>query len=268
MASKKNRGAQAPTQTETGTPMTTENQNDQPTEGSVDQSTDNATEQTTGNESNDNTGSEQSGNEGTEDTTGTPSEEQAAPAPTPAPAVEAPVVETAAPVNLVAPVVTQEVTEEAEFVNPNDAVAASYGVTSISALLALQTIDGYIAAMGPAIPVNEEEGGRQQVTLYRSMISIINNSGDDFENAFSALLAAFYKHKDTVFNEVSVYRFSENMMLPKADRDTFQRLINMCMLTADPKGRSAGVKQINFEATLGNSINDEGRQRINAYFHL
>jgi hypothetical protein len=265
MASKKNRGAQAPTQTETGTSMTTENQNDQPTEGSVDQSTDNTTEQTTGNESNDNTGSEQSGDEGTEDTTDTPSEEQPAPAPTPA--VEVPAVETAAPVNLVADPV-DETTEEAEFVSPNDAVAASYGVTSISALLALQTIDGYIAAMGPAIPVNEEEGGRQQVTLYRAMTSVINNSGDDFENAFSALLAAFYKHKDTVFNEVSVYRFSENMMLPKADRDTFQRLINMCMLTADPKGRSAGVKQINFEATLGNSINDEGRQRINAYFHL
>lgn len=159
------------------------------------------------------------------------------------------------------------ISEETESIDPNKEKLDSYGVTSVTALVALQTIDDYISKMGPNIPVNEEEGARNQVTLYRAIISLINGSHEDFNAAFLALLNKFNEHKDTVFNELSIYRFYEAMMLPKTERDSFQRLINMLLLTADPKSRLIGIKQINFEPTLS-GLTAEGRQNVMNFFNV
>jgi hypothetical protein len=166
--------------------------------------------------------------------------------------VEQPTI-TTAPVNTAAPVVNQNV------VNPADTTTNNI---SAAGKIALQNIEDYMEAMKPRKPVTVEAGARHQVALYRAMTSIINNLNEDFKIVYSMMLNMMHKERDGVFHETHIFRFMDNVNLPEKDRKAFQRLINLCKVTADPKGRELALKQVNMEATLEHGITEAGRQKI------
>lgn len=138
---------------------------------------------------------------------------------------------------------------------------------SIAGKIAYQNILDYITNMAPRKPVSPDEGSRHQVRLYRSLVSIFNNLDNDFNLIFGSVLSVFNEHKDGVFHESRVFRFFDTMALSKDERDSFQRLLNLIKLTAEPKGRTLALKQINLNATL-EFITEKGKQKVLKFFNV
>ena len=137
----------------------------------------------------------------------------------------------------------------------------------INSKIAYQTILTYMTNMAPRVPVTIEDGVRHQISLYRALTSIINNTEKDFNLVFGTLLKLFDEHKDGVFREASLFRFTEHITLPDNDRKSFLRILNMFKLTASPLSREIAVKQINFPMTL-EFIGEKGKSKIMSFFRV
>jgi len=136
---------------------------------------------------------------------------------------------------------------------------------SLLGKIAQQNLLDYITNMAPRKPVTVEEGTRHQVQLYRTLTNIINNLDDDFNYVFANTLQLFHEHKDGVFHECRVFRHFESIPLSKDERASFQRILNLLKLTADPKGRQLAVKQASIANTL-KFVSEKGIQKVTAFY--
>lgn len=129
-------------------------------------------------------------------------------------------------------------------------------------------IDAYMKAMAPRKPISDEAAARQQVQLYRSITGIINTTTEDFDPLWTYLLKQFQDHADGVFNELYVLRAMSHVQLPPNDVRSYQRLVNLLRLTADPQSRKAALKQVDIQQTLKFGISENGRQRVISFYEL
>jgi hypothetical protein len=127
----------------------------------------------------------------------------------------------------------------------------------------------YLQAIPPRKPVTTEELVRAQSSLYRMLIQIINGlEGEDFSKAWNFVLQTAHAHRDGVFAERYLFRGFEDIHLPEDERKAFQRLLNLVKLTADPKGRKIGLRQVDIVKTLEKGVTEPGRQRIMGFYNL
>lgn len=146
-----------------------------------------------------------------------------------------------------------------------DSVAAK---VSNMAKIHLYSLADYMENMKPRRPVSVADGSRHQVTLYRTLISIINGSEEDFNIAFSTTLRLFAEYSKGVFAESHVFRYFESMSLSDSDRKAFMRLLNLLKIVAPVKGREQALKLVDLVKTLEHeAISEAGRQRIMSFFN-
>ena len=137
---------------------------------------------------------------------------------------------------------------------------------SILGKILYQNVVDYIAAMAPRKPVLVSDGVRSQVQLFRSLTNIINNLESDFNVVFGSVLQLFNEHSEGSFHETRVFRFFDNIPLSKEESTSFQRLLNLIKVTADPKSRSTALKQVNIAASL-EFVSEKGKQKVMAFFN-
>jgi hypothetical protein len=131
----------------------------------------------------------------------------------------------------------------------------------------IDTIIGYMDNMAPKKLQEQSAIVRNQVQLYRVLTRAINTLGDDFFIVWKGILAAFHEHREGVFHESAVFRGMEHVNLSKDDQKAFQRILNLIKITADPKGRAAGVRLVDFNRTLEFGITEQGRQRLLNFYN-
>lgn len=151
---------------------------------------------------------------------------------------------------------------------PTAATAPAAPKLGTMAEMTLNQVTGYVAAMAPGLPVQLKDALVQQVVLYRALTNAINKTDTDFRAVWNTILRLFLEHKDGVFSERYVYRHFDNVALELNDRRAFQRLLNLAILTADPKSRSLALKQIDMQKTLEFGVTEEGRSRILGFYNL
>jgi hypothetical protein len=139
---------------------------------------------------------------------------------------------------------------------------------SVMGKIHYQNILDYVEKMNPLKPVDAEVGARHQVTLYRTLLAIINNLDDDFNKVFALVLQLVHEDTSGAFSEVNLFRFFETMILPEKDRAAFQRILNLIKLSSDPKSRMVVGKQINFTATLEHAISEDGKNKVLSFFKV
>lgn len=137
----------------------------------------------------------------------------------------------------------------------------------INLKLAFQNLENYLKDMAPNKAVGPQAAARQQVTLFRSIVTIIERGDDRFADAWNLLLKLFLELADGVFHETHVFRNMDQVMLPEAERKLFMRLLNLIKVTADPRGRQVALRQINIPATM-EGLSDQGQQRLLSFYNL
>ena len=137
---------------------------------------------------------------------------------------------------------------------------------------AFYQIQEYMDAMAPGRPMNEVEGVKHQVKLYRALDIVFNRlSDEDFRKFYPALLYLFHEYGDEVngvFSMVHVYRFPEYLTLSTVEQDTFHRLLNMMIVTANPTTRPDAIRSLNWAYTLGVGLTDDARARVQSFYQV
>jgi hypothetical protein len=126
----------------------------------------------------------------------------------------------------------------------------------------------YMFTMKPRQTVSDGVGANMQEMLWRTFFMIIEKGEEDFKDLFSLLLRCFHEYEEGVFNERFVFRFTDNINLPKNQRLGFMRILNLLKLTANPLNRKAGLKQQDIHKTLGDVFTDKGYQNVINFFNL
>lgn len=188
------------------------------------------------------------------------------PEPTPAPVVEAPVI---AASFTPAPVVTApKATESSGYVFQNylNKMKAEGNNTTKNIVVHLE---GYMQAMMPGKVTTEAEGVRAQQGLWNALRNMIENSGNDFDQAFSTVVRMFKEHGGPrqVFHEAYVFRFAEHMTMGKEDITAFQSLINIIKLLAKSNSKADAIRQLDVDRALGSTYSEQARNRVIAYLH-
>ncbi len=179
---------------------------------------------------------------------------QAAPAPAPvATPKPAPVAQPTKPA--AAPAVTSN-----NFVATVAAIEANGSSFQQALLTALKT---YVEEMAPGKRHLPDDAVMKQYTLWVTIRNVINSTPvEEFRNLWSLILAFFLQYGDNVFHERYVFRFTEHWRWSKQELDGFLRILNLIKLTADPKVRAVGLKQIDLNRALVLPITDDGRNRL------
>lgn len=127
----------------------------------------------------------------------------------------------------------------------------------------IAALDKYLEDLKPRKPVTVDKGANIQYLFWKTLQSAIENSSqEEFKSLWTIVLAYFNLFKDEAFHERYVYRFAEYWTASEDELSAFQRLLNLIKLTADPKERALGLKQVNVEKSLELIFSEQGRQKL------
>ena len=124
----------------------------------------------------------------------------------------------------------------------------------------------YVAKMRPGIPQDFNEGARRQVQLWSTIKNNIENVNMDFKDRWDTLLAFFAADDSGCFSHQYVYRFAEYIHLDPVSIEAFHNTLDLIMLTANPAGRAAGLKQVDLSRSTGVGITPEGKRNLVMYY--
>lgn len=130
----------------------------------------------------------------------------------------------------------------------------------------ISRLENYVSKMAPKNQMNEKDGSALQMSLYKTMLNVIEKSDSEFVSCFNILLGFFKEYEKQAFGDLYVNRFMENGTLKGQEAITFQKLVNMLKVTCETSTRQAALKQMSLEKALEKGLSEQGRQRIIAFY--
>lgn len=137
-----------------------------------------------------------------------------------------------------------------------------------AARVVVDTMDGYMQAMKPGLPVSDDEVVLQQNTLWRLLQRVFGDENQDaMTQGTDVLVAYFTEYRKTALAEVYVFRGAELMTLPQEQMQAFHAALNVLHIAA-----ATGVKSVKKHADLNRSFteqvySDVARNNILSYFN-
>lgn len=129
------------------------------------------------------------------------------------------------------------------------------------------SLESYIGAMRPGVPVTGEKGNQQQQALWFAIRNTVENSKpEDFRQLWFIILSYFHHHKNGALGPRHLFRFAESWSRSLEDLKGFQKILNIIRLTADPEERESGLKQVDIASNLQDGFTEEGRSRVVQYY--
>ena len=136
-----------------------------------------------------------------------------------------------------------------------------------SARVVVDTMDGYMLAMRPGLPVTDDEVIVQQTTLWRLIQRVLNDENyESLEAGLGLLIKYFAEYRKTALAEVYVFRGAELLTLPPEQTQAFHAALNVLHIAA-----ATGVKSVPKHADLNRSFpeqvyTDTARNNIMSFF--
>ena len=133
----------------------------------------------------------------------------------------------------------------------------------------VEQLETYAKQMAPGLPVQGDVGARIQYGFLRTLMSVIDNGGEEFNNLWNIVLSYFFEHRKGVFDDYYVFRFAEYWTKTQEELNCFHRVLNLIMLSCDPKTRGQNVaKQVDFQRTLSQGFSDRARQNVLRFYQV
>lgn len=129
-------------------------------------------------------------------------------------------------------------------------------------------LNNYAEAMDPKKPINPEEGGRWQYSLFSVLKSILNSANqEEFNKEWNTVLGYFNKNKDGLFNEKFIFRFPEQWTGSSTEFTMFRRLVFTIIQTANPKNRKKALSEINM-SLVTEGMTEPQKNKLLAYYGM
>ena len=129
-------------------------------------------------------------------------------------------------------------------------------------------MENYVEKMGLNNIPSAQDGLLQQKTLWQIIKhALISLPKEEFYAGWSLILAFVNQHSNTAFNPRYVYRFANMWESSKAELTSFQSMLDLMIMSANPITRAAKMKQVNFDIAVGGEhITEEGRARLVSFY--
>lgn len=135
-------------------------------------------------------------------------------------------------------------------------------------IMVQEALERYAVAMAPGKPLSNEQGATLQVGLYRVLVNVLNRPGPEFVPLWTLILAFAHAHAKDVFNPRYLHRFWSYLKLTPNELRSFERILNLISVTANPQMRSLGIKQVDLKIVLKYLAHPNIVQNIRAYYGL
>ena len=129
-------------------------------------------------------------------------------------------------------------------------------------------LSNYHDNMRKNVPVDPAEGARHQVDLYDTIRSVLYLDGDEFKSGWLCLINVFRQYEHTTFNMRLGYRFMDQVVMSKADRKTFERLMNLLLTTAAAASVASVASQVDMERTVQYIQSEDHRQKLRDFYNV
>ena len=135
-----------------------------------------------------------------------------------------------------------------------------------TAKIILENLDQYIKAMKPGVAHHGNDGPSQQVRLFRTIQSVLRQTGPDFNALFGELLRLINEHRQDVFHERYLFRYFDTLSLTNRERKNFERILSLLIDTCDPKFRSKAFQRVDINAVMEGFNDTEVHQRVMSFY--
>ena len=126
----------------------------------------------------------------------------------------------------------------------------------------------YLVHMAPKKPITTDAGAKQQYNLWMAIKNITSVvTRDQFDAAWSLLLAYFKEFGNGALSELYVHRFNDAWAWDPKELTMLNVSINLLKRTIEVETKNIPLlKQIDLEKTLATGFSDEARQRIMNFY--
>lgn len=125
----------------------------------------------------------------------------------------------------------------------------------------------YVEKMAVARPISASDGAFQQSQLWRGVINqLLQQSPEVFNIGWAYFLSVVLTHREGCFSPAYFNRFRDNLKLTIDERRSFERLLHLAYITADPLSRQLALKQVDFNQILARLSNENQRQLLIGFY--
>ena len=128
-------------------------------------------------------------------------------------------------------------------------------------------IGKYVDLMAPGKPMAGGTGARHQRMLWDTIYYIVESApAEEFNRLWNLFLAFFDRYRTGAFADRYVNRFAADWYGSVENLTSLQRMVNLASLTANPKDRKIGLKQVSLAKTLENTFSEAGKQKLQNFY--
>lgn len=126
----------------------------------------------------------------------------------------------------------------------------------------------YVLSMAPGVNIDLRAGAAKQKAFFKMLQKVIEKSTiDTFKTNWIIVLSYFWAYRrDKALGERYVNRFSEYWQNKDEDLTAYQRIVNLCLLSANPAERSKVLKQVDINKTLEIGFTEVGRNNVKTFY--
>lgn len=125
----------------------------------------------------------------------------------------------------------------------------------------------YRQAMKKNTPVDPSLAIHYTRLLYNVYMLALNQEELTSKGALDIILNTFLEFKDDTFNERLLFRHTSHSSITQRDRDTYMALSHLFTLTANPSGRAAAARGIDFRKISELLVEPKRSYNLLNYYH-
>jgi len=128
----------------------------------------------------------------------------------------------------------------------------------------------YVTDMAPGTTMSKTggiPGANYQLSFCRMLIKVIEKSPpEDFRRNWIIVLSFFWQYKKAALGERYINRFSEYWMKDDPNLTVFQRLMNLCLVSANPETRGQVLSRVDIVKTTSLVFTETGKQNVLLFY--
>lgn len=133
----------------------------------------------------------------------------------------------------------------------------------------IKFMEEYVVKMAPGVNNHGIPAADYQLQFFRILKAAIDKTPiEEFNKTWNIVLAFFWRYKEGALSPYHVNRFAENWNNGDRNLIAYQRIVNLCLISADPAERSKVNRRVNVPKTVESGFTPAGMQNILQYYKV
>ncbi len=132
----------------------------------------------------------------------------------------------------------------------------------------LTDLADFITVMMPPKQVPIDQGVQQQQKLWIILKNVLSVQGGYYNALLTSVLGLISEYSDTVFNDLYVFRYQDQLHLNGTQRRAFRLVLTLMKEVADPKTRFENAKTVRPNVAMDGVFEEHAITQLKKYLRL